>query len=97
MEIKESLVFVFVFWMQKGGHNLNERKGNIVMRKNGKVAEIYFSDADYYEINDYCKERYELFLTQWFKYGVEFIKNLKREGALEVMRNRGQRYLELKR
>ena len=56
MKIKESLVFMFVVWMQKGGHNLNERKGNIVMRKNGKVAEIYFSDADYYEINDYCKE-----------------------------------------
>lgn len=95
MKIKESLVFVFVVWMQKGGHNLNERKGNLIMKRNGKTAEIYFSNDDYYEINDYCKERYQLFLVQWFKYGVEFITNLKREGAIEVMRHRGQRYLEL--
>lgn len=97
MKIKESIVFPFVTWMMIGNHHLTEKKGNIVMRRNGKTAQIYFSKDDYFEINDYCAERYEMFLKQWLKYGVEFIKNLKREGALEVMRNRGQRYLELKK
>ena len=95
MKIKESIIFPFVVWMINGQHNVSEKKGNIVMKKNGKIAQIYCSKGDYLEINDYCQERYVLFLTQWLKYGVDFIESLKEEGVMQVARLRGDSYMRM--
>lgn len=95
MKIKESIVFPFVMWMMLGNHHLTEKKGNIVMRRNGKTAQIYFSKDDYFEINDYCAERYTMFLKQWLNNGVDFLNDLKMKGAIEVKRLRGKSYMEL--
>lgn len=97
MKIKGSIIFAFVVFMQNGGHSLSEKKGNIVMKKNGKTAQIYWSKEDYLEINDYCEERYILFLNQWLKYGVEFIESLKDSGVMQISRLRGQAYMGMMR
>lgn len=97
MKIKGSIIFVFVVFMQNGGHSLSEKKGNIVMKKNGKTAQIYWSKDDYLEINDYCQERYMLFLNQWLKYGVEFIESLKDSGVMQISKLRRQAYIGMMR
>jgi len=53
------------------------------------------SDDDYHCMNEYCSQRYELFLKQWFNNGVSFIEDLTMKGNIEVMRNRQKSYLEL--
>lgn len=67
------------------------------MKKNGKTAQIYWSKEDYLEINDYCQERYMLFLNQWLKYGVEFIESLKDSGVMQISKLRGQAYMGMMR
>lgn len=100
MKIKDSLTFPFVMWMSLGDHSLSGKK-DIIMKRNSKdgtapkVARIYMSDNDYHAMNDYCKQRYELFLKQWFNNGISFIEDLTMKGNIEVMRNRQKSYLEL--
>lgn len=95
MQIKGSIVFAFVVWMQQGQHDLTERKGNIIMRKSGKTAQIYWNKGDYFDINDYCQERYLIFLNQWLKGGIDFIDDLKEKGVMQVNKLRSKSYMEL--
>lgn len=96
MKIKNSLVFAFLVWMEKGDHTIRYKKNHFVMKKNGKIATIaYFDKDDYLEINQYCIERYQLFLYQWFKFGEDFLNKLKQHGAVQVMKNRSKNYMEM--
>lgn len=93
MKIKQSLVFVFMMFMKRGAHGLSEKKGVIIMKRNGKVAKIHYGDAEYLEMNDYCKERYAIFLRHWLNGGEKFITDLKRDAVLEVNKYRQHGYM----
>lgn len=97
MKLKNSLLFVFMVWMENGGHSLAAKKNMIVFKKNGKIAKVCCSDSEYLEINDYCQERYAMFLKQWLNNGISFINNLNRDGAIKIMHNRSKSYLEMKK
>lgn len=95
MQIKESLMFPFVTWMINGNHSLGGKGRSVVMKRNGKIAKIMLSNNDYLDMNDYCCERYALFLKQWFNNGVSFIEDLTKQGEMEIKKLRQSSYREL--
>lgn len=90
MKIKKSLLFAFLSWMINGSHGIAEKKKAIVLTRNGKQAVIEKSDNEYLEINDYCAQRYLMFLKQWLDKGENFLFDLMAMGMISVKRNRQQ-------
>lgn len=90
MKIKKSLLFAFMSWMKNGSHGISEKKKLIVMTKNGKQATITKSKDEYLEMNDYCAQRYLLFLKQWLEQGQDLLFELMAKGMISVKRNRQQ-------
>lgn len=86
MKIKQRILFPFMAWMVNGGHTVSGKKGLLKLSRNGKVAEIEDSDKEDLEINDYCAERYRMFLKQWLNHGYEFIDNAKLAGIAHLQK-----------
>lgn len=90
MKIKTSLLFAFMAWMINGSHGVADKKKVIVLTRNGKQAIITKSKDDYLEMNDYCAQRYLMFLNQWLDKGEDFLFELMALGMVSVNRNRQQ-------
>lgn len=90
MKIKKSLLFAFMSWMKNGSHGIAEKKKVIIMTKNGKQETITKGKDEYLEMNDYCEQRYRLFLKQWLEQGQDFLFELMAMGMISVKRNRQQ-------
>lgn len=88
MKLKQSILFPFMSWMVNGGHSVSGSKGFVKLSRNGKVAKIEDAESDYLEINDYCAERYRIFLRQWLNHGYEFIDNAKLNGIAHIQKAR---------
>lgn len=70
----------FIEWLERGGHKITLKKNSMVCTKNSKRGVIQFPRHEiqgFYELDEYLSGRYELFLTQWLKYGKSFIEELK--------------------
>ena len=93
IKLPHSICTVFMQWMLTGGHVSKIKKDSITLvkgeNKDQKVAKVFFDGAvrDFYEMNDYCTERYKLFLSQWFKKGRSFIESLKHDALRTIRAN----------
>ena len=48
-------------------------------------------------MNEVGQDRYKVFLKHWLNFGVELLNDLRIEGNMLAKKNRGQRYLELRK
>ncbi|WP_111884000.1 hypothetical protein [Acinetobacter sp. CFCC 11171] len=85
MKLPNSISPAFIEWLDRGGHKIE-------LKKNAMIVKKQFSDGvkrsvipferheikEFYELDEYLSKRYELFLTQWFKYGKGFIEELQK-------------------
>ena len=70
----------FLEWLERGGHKITLKKDLMVITKDGKRGAIPFERhraKEFYQLDEYLAQRYELFLTQYFKYGKDFIHDLR--------------------
>ncbi|MCH4243711.1 hypothetical protein [Acinetobacter gerneri] len=68
----------FMHWMFNGGHSAEVKTDCVVLRKNKNIGKIFCdgTTAKSYLMNNYCAERYEMFLKQYFNNGKSFIDAL---------------------
>ena len=78
LTLPHNLCTAFMQWMLNGGHIGKVNKVAVVLKKGTNVAKIFCdgNNQPFYEMNEYCATRYELFLKQWFVQGVQFIQGL---------------------
>lgn len=84
MKLPNSISSAFIEWLDRGGHKITLKKNLMVITKecNGSVkrGEIPFDRheiKEFYELDEYLSQRYELFLKQYFNNGKGFIYELK--------------------
>lgn len=73
----------FLEWLERGGHKLTIKKHIMVAAKGNKRGVIPFEHhkiQEFYELDEYLSERYEVFLKQWLNNGKGFVYEL--QGAI---------------
>ena len=73
----------FLEWLERGGHKLTVKKHLMIAVKGDKRGVIPFERhqiKEFYELDEYLSERYELFLKQWLNNGKGFVHEL--QGAI---------------
>lgn len=83
MRLANSISAAFLEWLERGGHKITLKKNLMVITKecNGssKRGVIPFERheiKEFYELDEYLSQRYELFLKQYFNNGKGFIQDL---------------------
>ena len=69
----------FLEWLERGGHKLTIKKHIMVAAKGNKRGVIPFEHhkiQEFYELDEYLSERYEVFLKQWLNHGKHFVLDL---------------------
>uniref|UniRef100_UPI0028B170F4 hypothetical protein n=1 Tax=Acinetobacter gerneri TaxID=202952 RepID=UPI0028B170F4 len=68
----------FMHWMFNGGHMGSVKKNCIALRKGKNIGKIYCNGTEQpsYEMNEYCAERFTMFLKQYLNNGKKFIDHL---------------------
>lgn len=77
--IPHDLLPAFVEWLDRGGHEVKQKKNGLFLVKNDKRGHIFGKAGvvqESYLMNDYMIERFALFSQQWLKYGKKFVKEL---------------------
>ena len=80
MKLANSISGAFLEWLERGGHKLTIKKNLMVAIKGNKRGVIPFEHhkiQEFYELDEYLSERYELFLNQRLNNGKGFIYELK--------------------
>lgn len=80
MLIKESLVLPFLQFIRQDGFILTPTQGCIQARRGKKVGTLAKVSKDFYEMNAFAAERYNVFLEFWLKNGVSAIEDLRQKG-----------------
>lgn len=86
----------FLEWLERGGHKLSLKKNLMVVTKGDKRGVIPFERhkvKEFYELDEYLSERYELFLKQWLNNGKGFIYELQSAIAGKYFRAQHQNKL----
>ena len=83
MKLPNSISPAFLEWLDRGGHKITLKKNLMVIIKdcNGSVKRgvIPFDRheiKEFYELDEYLSQRYELFLKQYLNNGKSFIDDL---------------------
>ena len=82
-KLANSISGAFLEWLERGGHKLTIKKNLMVAIKGNKRGVIAFEQhkiKEFYELDEYLSERYELFLKQWLNNGKGFVYEL--QGAI---------------
>ena len=84
MKLPNSISSAFIEWLDRGGHKIELKKNVMIVKKKFsdgvKRSEIPFERheiKEFYELDEYLYQRYELFLKQYFNNGKGFIQDLK--------------------
>ncbi|WP_180115174.1 hypothetical protein [Acinetobacter sp. YH12140] len=84
MKLPNSISPAFIEWLDRGGHKIE-------LKKNAMIVKKQFSDSmkrsvipferhkikEFYELDEYLSQRYEVFLKQYFNNGKSFVDDLK--------------------
>lgn len=97
LKVKKSLLFCFIVWLTRGDYKIHDTKRDIVLSRKDKEVLIKIKDDEYLEMNEVGQDRYKVFLKHWLNFGVELLNDLRIEGNMLAKKNRGQRYLELRK
>ena len=83
MKLPNSISPAFIEWLDRGGHKIELKKNLLVIKKQFsdgvKRSVIPFERheiKEFYELDEYLSQRYELFLKQYFNNGKSFIDDL---------------------
>lgn len=83
MKLPNSISPAFIEWLDRGGHKIELKKNVMIVKKKFsdgvKRSEIPFDRhevKEFYELDEYLSQRYELFLKQYFNNGKGFIFEL---------------------
>lgn len=84
MKLPNSISPAFIEWLDRGGHKIELKKNAMIVKKKFsdgvKRSEIPFDRhevKEFYELDEYLSQRYELFLKQYFNNGKSFVDDLK--------------------
>lgn len=83
-KLANSISGAFLEWLERGGHKLTIKKHIMVAAKGNKRGVIPFEHhkiQEFYELDEYLSERYEVFLKQWLNHGKHFVHDL--QGAIQ--------------
>ena len=88
MKLPNSISPAFIEWLDRGGHKIELKKNVMIVKKKFsdgvKRSEIPFDRhevKEFYELDEYLSQRYELFLKQYFNNGKSFIDDLEQAMA----------------
>lgn len=84
MRLPNSISPAFIEWLDRGGHKIELKKNVLIVKKQFsdgvKRSVIPFERheiKEFYELDEYLSQRYELFLKQYFNNGKSFVDDLK--------------------
>ena len=83
MKLPNSISPAFLEWLDRGGHKIELKKNVMIVKKQfsdgvkrGVIPFDRHEIKEFYELDEYLSQRYELFLKQYLNNGKSFIDDL---------------------